>query len=130
MANLDTASVQVPALIGVRGQAQYTCNFCNLAARPVLMVFKWCSAQGEASKSLKRWSGRRDSNPRRPAWEIDRRLIIQNLASIRSIADDPKQLILRGADFTRLVMDFYWTLSFLWPEGCDDHFCQLLSPLN
>ncbi len=64
------------------------------------------------------------------AWEIDRRLIIQNLASIRSIADDPKQLILQGGDFTRLAMDFYWTPSFLWPEGCDDHFCQLLSPLN
>jgi hypothetical protein len=28
--------------------------------------------------SLKRWSGRRDSNPRRPAWENERRLKIQD----------------------------------------------------
>jgi hypothetical protein len=42
---------------------------------------------------LKDWSGRRDSNPRRPAWEIDRRLKIQNLASMVLIADDPKLLI-------------------------------------
>jgi hypothetical protein len=34
-----------------------------------------------ASKRLKKWSGRWDSNPRRPAWEIDIRLKIQEKAS-------------------------------------------------
>ncbi len=48
-------------------------------------------------KLLKRWSGGRGSNPRRPAWEIDPRLKIQNLASTVLIADDPKPLILRKA---------------------------------
>jgi len=33
-------------------------------------------------------------------WEIDRRLITQNLASIESIADDTKQLIYRGQSHT------------------------------
>jgi len=42
------------------------------------------------------WSGRRDSNPRRPAWEIDRRLKIQNLASTGLIADGPRLLISQG----------------------------------
>src|ERR1017187_6616932 len=35
----------------------------------------WC-------KLLKTWSGRRGSNPRRPAWEADHGLKIQNLASM------------------------------------------------
>jgi hypothetical protein len=35
-----------------------------------------------------KWSGRRDSNPRRPAWEIDRRLKIQILASTASTGGD------------------------------------------
>jgi hypothetical protein len=43
------------------------------------------------AKLLKRWSGRRDSNPRRPAWEIDSRLKIQNLAFMVSMARDNKQ---------------------------------------
>jgi hypothetical protein len=47
-------------------------------------------------KSLKSWSGRPGSNRRRPAWEIDRRLTIKNLASTGLIADDPKLLNLRG----------------------------------
>jgi hypothetical protein len=47
-------------------------------------------------KLLKTWSGRRDSNPRRPAWEIDHKLTIKNLASNELIADDPKLLILLG----------------------------------
>ena len=51
---------------------------------------------GESAKPLKRWSGRRGSNPRRPAWEIEHRLKIQNLASMGLIADDPKLLILQG----------------------------------
>ena len=50
----------------------------------------------DLSKLLKRWSGRPGSNRRRPAWEIDRRLIIQNLASTGLIADDPKLIILQG----------------------------------
>ena len=35
-----------------------------------------------------KWSGRRDSNPRRPAWEIDRRLKIQTIASMASTDGD------------------------------------------
>jgi hypothetical protein len=31
-------------------------------------------------KLLKRWSGRRDSNPRRPAWEYGIRLNIENIS--------------------------------------------------
>ena len=31
-------------------------------------------------KCLKTWSGRRDSNPRRPAWEDDRKLETKNIA--------------------------------------------------
>ena len=42
------------------------------------------------------WSGRRGSNPRRPAWEIDSKLIIIYLASIVLIADRPRLLILLG----------------------------------
>jgi hypothetical protein len=38
-------------------------------------------------KLLKKWSGRRGSNPRRPAWESPRRLIIQDKASIAANAD-------------------------------------------
>ena len=34
-----------------------------------------------ASKSLKTWSGRRDSNPRRPAWEYALPLKIENLCA-------------------------------------------------
>ena len=33
-----------------------------------------------ASFTLKTWSGRRDSNPRRPAWEDDRKLQTKNIA--------------------------------------------------
>jgi hypothetical protein len=40
------------------------------------------------SKLLKRWSGGRGSNPRRPAWENERRLKMQNLASMASIECD------------------------------------------
>src|SRR5690242_8525549 len=43
---------------------------------------------GETCKLLILWSGRRGSNPRRPAWEIDRRLQIQNLASTASTDGD------------------------------------------
>jgi hypothetical protein len=65
---------------------------------------------------LKGWSGGRGSNPRRPAWEIGRRLKIQNLASTGLIADDPKPLILQGPDSGRALMDSYWTLClFLRP---------------
>jgi pimeloyl-ACP methyl ester carboxylesterase len=39
--------------------------------------------------SLKTWSGRWGSNPRRPAWEIDRGLTIQNLASTVSMLTIP-----------------------------------------
>ena len=39
-------------------------------------------------KLLKSWSGRRGSNPRRPAWEIDPQLKIQTLASMASIECD------------------------------------------
>src|SRR5271169_6436387 len=66
----------------------------------------------DSPKLLKRWSGRRGSNPRRPAWEIDRRLIIQNLASTGLIADDPKPLILQGQISGGPLMDSYWTLRF------------------
>jgi len=48
------------------------------------------------SNSFIEWSGSWDSNPRRPAWEIEHRLEIKNLASMGLIADDPKLLILRG----------------------------------
>ena len=51
------------------------------------------------AKLLKRWSGSRESNPRRPAWEIGPKLKIlkiQNLVSTVLIADSPKRLILRG----------------------------------
>ena len=39
-------------------------------------------------KLLKRWSGRPDSNRRRPAWEIDCRLQTENLASTASTDGD------------------------------------------
>src|SRR5215471_14829987 len=42
----------------------------------------------ETVKSFEIWSGRRDSNPRRPAWEIDHRLKIQNFASMVSTEGD------------------------------------------
>src|ERR1035438_4457627 len=42
---------------------------------------------------LKKWSGRRDSNPRRPAWEIDYTLTIKNMAFMASIASDDKSPI-------------------------------------
>jgi hypothetical protein len=40
------------------------------------------------AKLLILWSGRRGSNPRRPAWEIDHRLQIQTLASTASTDGD------------------------------------------
>ena len=44
----------------------------------------------------KKWSGRPDSNPRRPAWEIDCRLKIQNLASTVSTEGDDKYPVING----------------------------------
>src|ERR1035441_6155294 len=41
-------------------------------------------------KLLKRWSGRPDSNRRRPAWEIDSTLKIKNMAFMVLIARDIK----------------------------------------
>ena len=41
-----------------------------------------------ARKSLKSWSGRRDSNPRRPAWEIDPTLKIKDMGSMALISGD------------------------------------------
>jgi len=38
----------------------------------------------------KKWSGRRDSNPRRPAWEINHRLKIQSLAFTASLECDTR----------------------------------------
>jgi hypothetical protein len=35
-------------------------------------------------KLLKTWSGRRDSNPRRPAWENDSKLKTQNIVFMES----------------------------------------------
>ena len=46
-----------------------------------------------ACKSMKTWSGRRGSNPRRPAWEIDGSLKIKTLAFMASIACDTKSPI-------------------------------------
>ena len=54
-----------------------------------------------APKLLKRWSGRRDSNPRRPAWEIDRKLTIQTLASTESMEGDRISL-----SFSDLLLSF------------------------
>jgi hypothetical protein len=48
------------------------------------------------AKLLKRWSGRRDSNPRRPAWEIDSTLKIKNMAFMVLIARDIKPPIFNG----------------------------------
>jgi hypothetical protein len=41
----------------------------------------------DAVKLLKTWSGRRGSNPRRPAWEAVRRLSLQTLASMAIVPD-------------------------------------------
>ena len=51
------------------------------------------STRAPLSESLKRWSGRRDSNPRRQAWEIDYTLTIKNMAFMASIASDSKSPI-------------------------------------
>ena len=53
---------------------------------------------------------RNPSCRRRPAWEIDRGLQIQNLASIGSIADDPKLLISLGL----ILAVGQWTLIGLY----------------
>ena len=50
-----------------------------------------CSFFGVAKSFV--WSGRRDSNPRRPAWEIDYTLTIKNMAFMASIASDSKSPI-------------------------------------
>jgi hypothetical protein len=42
-------------------------------------------------KLLILWSGRRDSNPRRPAWEIACGLKIHNIASLASMEGDRKR---------------------------------------
>jgi hypothetical protein len=42
----------------------------------------WTSSLLDAYKLLILWSGRRGSNPRRPAWELDRRLIPKQLSSL------------------------------------------------
>jgi len=39
-------------------------------------------------KLLKGWSGGRGSNPRRPAWEIEPKLKIQNMESMTLISGD------------------------------------------
>jgi len=47
-------------------------------------------------KLLKTWSGRPDSNRRRPAWEIDSILKIKNMAFMVLIAGDIKPPIFNG----------------------------------
>jgi hypothetical protein len=55
----------------------------------------WADQQ-KPPKPLKRWSGRRGSNPRRSAWEIARRLKIKNIASMALTASDSKSSIFNG----------------------------------
>jgi hypothetical protein len=45
---------------------------------------------------VKTWSGRRDSNPRRPAWETDHGLKMQNLASMVLIPGFGKYPVFNG----------------------------------
>ena len=41
----------------------------------------------DSRKLLRGWSGRRDSNPRRPAWEYERQLYIKDMASTAANTD-------------------------------------------
>ena len=56
-------------------------------------------------KLLQGWSGRRGSNPRRPAWEIARRLQTKTLASTALIFGDLKPLYFRGPASLLLLME-------------------------
>jgi hypothetical protein len=51
---------------------------------------------------------RRDSNPRRPAWEIDHRLKIQKIASMASITSDYKLPSSQRLTQMRLLMEHKW----------------------
>src|SRR5580658_11100171 len=55
-------------------------------------------------KLLKRWSGRRDSNPRRPAWEYDCKLETKNIA-------------FPGTSFWRLRIPSFHSVLSSWING-------------
>ena len=60
-------------------QSCRTSTACTSA--PIAVTSKTGSDEGlDSRKSLKKWSGRRDSNPRRPAWESQPGLRIQKFS--------------------------------------------------
>jgi hypothetical protein len=59
----------------------------------------------DSRKSLKRWSGRWGSNPRRPAWEVNRRLSIIDLCVKGVDTRQPNPLIPRGRSSNPPLME-------------------------
>jgi hypothetical protein len=66
-----------------------------------------------ASCKLILWSGRRGSNPRRPAWEIDSTLKIKNIGCTALIFDDQETSCLCGSGKTMFLMEYKWSTAFL-----------------
>jgi len=81
-----------PATAGAAGRSASGCGSSSGRRRQLLFVPQrtltrhnaWRRHETRVVRSQISWSGRRDSNPRRPAWEIDCRLKIKNLASTES----------------------------------------------
>jgi hypothetical protein len=81
-----------PGCHGNRLQIPYRSNRSKLCRRVVCKLFDL-------------WSGRRDSNPRRPAWEIEGRLKIQNMARTVSIPVDGDGASFQSVARRSLLMD-------------------------